>query len=60
MHGKGQCRWNNGHFYKGEYMMGRKHGCGEFYWPDGRKLEGLWNQDKIVSGLLKDAHGTIQ
>ena len=32
----------DGRKYVGHYVEDKKHGFGEFEWPDGRKYRGMW------------------
>jgi hypothetical protein len=55
MDGQGVFTWKDGRFiifnnsyrrYQGSYVDDKKHGYGEFYWPDGRSYRGYWADGK--------------
>lgn len=42
MHGKGKQSWQDGRFYEGEFVNGKRQGNGVFQWTDGRAYNGEW------------------
>ena len=38
--GYGECKWNNGKEYQGEWKYNKMEGKGKFIWPDGKTYEG--------------------
>jgi hypothetical protein len=36
----------DGRKYIGGYVEDKKHGFGDFFWPDGRKYQGQWMNGK--------------
>jgi len=39
--------------YNGSYVEDKKHGYGEFEWPDGRRYKGQWSNGKQVKNENK-------
>jgi hypothetical protein len=45
-HGKGKFVWNDGKWYDGEWVFGKKTGKGKYQWADGDWYDGQWLNDK--------------
>lgn len=52
-------QYDNGYYYGNVDENGKRSGIGTYYWNDGTKLEGLWNNDKAVSGKHYFKNGDI-
>ncbi|MGB2492222.1 MAG: hypothetical protein ACPID7_04485, partial [Candidatus Puniceispirillum sp.] len=43
----------DGKLYVGNYQDGKKHGYGEFYWPEGQSYKGDWQNGYYHYSLCK-------
>jgi len=48
--GKGALVYQNGNQYAGDFRNGKKEGNGVCIYPNGKRLNGLWKEDKLVKG----------
>lgn len=46
--------------YCGQWKNGKRQGYGWIIDPEGRKINGVWNEDTIVSGTFTDSLGTYK
>ncbi|MCU0849274.1 MAG: hypothetical protein MUD12_15435 [Spirochaetes bacterium] len=46
-HGIGNIKWENGEFYEGEWLEGKKNGKGVFIDKFGNRIEGNWVNNKL-------------
>lgn len=47
MHGKGRLTYEDGHYFEGDWVKGKRHGRGVYVNLDNSKYEGTWENDKI-------------
>jgi hypothetical protein len=60
MQGHGKIIYDNGCTYDGEFDLNKKHGTGEFVWPDERKYTGSWFRGKQHGkGVMVSSKGEI-
>ena len=45
-HGKGECMYEDKHFYKGEWFNGKRQGKGKLTWPNNDIYDGDWKNDQ--------------
>jgi len=50
-HGKGRYIYPEGDEYVGEFKEGKRDGVAEWIYTDGRRIKGIWKEDKFVSHL---------
>lgn len=50
-HGKGRYVFAGGGEYVGEFKGGRKNGVGVCIYPNGKRINGLWQNDRLVQAL---------
>ncbi len=43
-------QYDNGYYYGNVDENGKRSGIGTYYWNDNEKFEGLWNNNKAISG----------
>jgi hypothetical protein len=43
----GKLIYDNGEYYEGEWMRGKRHGKGIYVYIDGSRFEGSWENDRI-------------
>lgn len=41
----------DGSIYEGEWLRHMKHGVGRMFFPDGRRLKGIWDLDKMIKKI---------
>ena len=46
MNGKGKFTYQDGSFYEGEFVNGKKNGYGIYKWDNDKYYEGKWKNDK--------------
>jgi len=47
-HGQGNCKFKDGHIFKGELKHGLLHGRGQFKWHDGTIYKGEFRENEIT------------
>ena len=58
MHGKGKLIWNDGSYYEGSYVNGKKEGEGKFFFVSKNYYDGFWlNGKQDGAGILYDKEG---
>ena len=44
MHEYGKIEWSDGRYYQGQYKLDKKHGEGNYYWPNRRSYKMMWTK----------------
>lgn len=47
MHGKGKLSFENGDYFQGEFVAGVRNGVGTLFIKSGKRVSGIWVDDKF-------------
>jgi hypothetical protein len=50
-------KWRDGRIYEGQFKNGKKHGYGEYSWPNQKVYKGSWENGKWIKGVLVNNQG---